>query len=190
MRIKVFADSKESLDDTLRFLKCYALATDAIPPIDPASLVRTHRDIDALKSSGAFTAAFGRAVTSKEPLESRSVSNGADMAQTLISYLKKPPEEIDEAFSASRMQPPASPAMARPTMEGTLYDTAIDIPAENPIIDHYALSKGMFVARDEEKGTAIYSSIELAVQQGNRMTVMQRVEEIMQYADPLAQRHS
>lgn len=109
------------------------------------------------------------------------------MSQTLASYLKRAPEDINAAFDASGTGIPPLPAMSRPTMEGTLCETSLNIPAENPMIDHYALSNGMFVVRNGKDETAsIYSSIELAAQQTNRMAVTQRVEEIMQYADPLA----
>lgn len=189
MQVKVFADSKESLENTLHFLKCYALASEAAPPLDPASLVRTHHDIDSLKSSDVFKSAFDRALSAQEPLEVRPISNGADMTQTLASYLNRPPADIDAAFSSAHTSGrPHSPMMAKPSMDGTLYETSINIPAENPILDHYALSKGMFVVRGKE-GAAIYSSIELAAQQTNRMAVMQKVEETMQYADPFARQH-
>ena len=188
MQVKVFADSAESMENTLHFLKCYALASESIPPVSPDSLVATHRDIDALKSSGAFAASFARAQTATEPLEVKRTSNNACLSQTLASYLRRPREDVNAAFEAGFAAMPTPPAMPSLTIEGTLYETSINIPAENPIIDHYALSEGMFIVRGAQ-GAAVYSSIELAAQQTDREAVMQRVQDIMQYEDPMARHH-
>lgn len=186
--MQVFADSKESLESTLHFLKCYSLAYESVPVNDTIS-----NDIDTLRASGGLTKTFKTALSVQSPLaQTNPHANPGNMAQRLALYLRRPTNEIDTAFyGRQNFQEYAIPVMHSPTIEGSLYQTSINIAAENPIIDHYALSQGMFVLRSNDQKTAsIYSNIELAAQQTSRMAVFEKVQEIMQYADPMANHHS